>query len=252
MEHSLDTNINKENFNEPKGTFRLVMDYIKQGIRQGKLHIGSRLPAERTLAARLNISRNSVREAIRVMEIMGMLVSVQGAGHYISNNFENTLIESMSMLFMLKEFDFKKISELRKALEMQALCLAVENADEADLLELKEIEKKLDSGNYTEKENVMLDKRLHFAIARASGNGIMLSILLALSEVMDRFIADLRLEIMSDDERKRMLTAAHRAMITSIITKEPEMGLRAINDHFDLIDERLRLRKDDGILERRT
>ena len=96
---------------EPKGTYLRVVEYIKQEIRSGRLKIGSQLPAERTLAEQLDVSRNSVREAIRVMEIMGTLVSVQGAGHYVANNFENLLVESMSMMFMLKELSFQEISQ---------------------------------------------------------------------------------------------------------------------------------------------
>ena len=65
-----------------------VIDYIKQEIRVGNLTIGSRLPPERTLAELLNVGRNSVREALRILEIMGIITSTQGAGHFIAGNFE--------------------------------------------------------------------------------------------------------------------------------------------------------------------
>ena len=227
---------------EPKGTYLRVVEYIKQEIRSGRLKIGSQLPAERTLAEQLDVSRNSVREAIRVMEIMGTLVSVQGAGHYVANNFENLLVESMSMMFMLKELSFSEISQLRLALERQALSLAVENAGDEDLAVFSEIDAKLDRGVLSEHENVALDKRLHYTIAKASGNTIISDILEALSEVMDRFIADLRSDIMSEDERKEKLTKAHRRMVAAIKDKNLPDGLAAIDEHFALIDERLKVR----------
>ena len=98
---------------EPRGTHLKVIDYIKDEIRLGHLGLGDALPPERALAEQLDVSRNSVREAIRVMEIMGTVVSTQGAGHFISNHFEASLVETLSFMFYLKELSFQEISQLR-------------------------------------------------------------------------------------------------------------------------------------------
>ena len=138
-----------------------VIDYIKQEITAGRLQIGSKLPPERTMAEMLGVSRNSVREAVRVLEIMGTTVSVQGAGHFIANNFESALVETLSLMFVLKELDFQQVSQLRYALELKSFTLAVQNATEQDLADLREIISQLDMGIKEEEENVLLDKRLH-------------------------------------------------------------------------------------------
>ena len=157
-----------------------VIDYIKQEITAGRLQIGSKLPPERTMAEMLGVSRNSVREAVRVLEIMGTTVSVQGAGHFIANNFESALVETLSLMFVLKELDFQQVSQLRYALELKSFTLAVQNATEQDLADLREIISQLDMGIKEEEENVLLDKRLHYTIARASGNILFVEILQAL------------------------------------------------------------------------
>ena len=215
-----------------------VIDYIKQEIRDGHLHIGSRLPPERTLAEHLNVSRNSVREALRILEIMGTTVSTQGAGHFIAGNFENSLVESLSIMFLLKELTFQQVSQLRYALEKQAFALAVEHIAPEDLSQLQSIISRLDLG-VSEEENVLLDKRLHYTIARASGNVLFVSILNALSDVMDRFIADLRMDIMAEENRREKLFAAHRRIVECILEKDVSGGFQAIDEHFRLIDERL-------------
>jgi len=94
-----------------------VIDYIKQEIRLGHLAIGSRLPPERTLAETLNVSRNSVREALHILEVMGITVSTQGAGHFIAGNFETSLAETMSIMFLLNRLTVEQVSQLRYALE---------------------------------------------------------------------------------------------------------------------------------------
>lgn len=222
-------------------TYVQVIDYIKKEIASGHLHVGSKLPPERVLAETLNVSRNSVREALRILEIMGTTVSIQGSGHFISNHFETTIMETLSMMFMLKELSFKEISELRYALEMRALVLAMHNASEEDLAELQEIISHLDSG-LSETENVILDKRLHYTIARASGNTIFVEILQALSDIMDRFIADLRQDLLADEVRKEKLFDAHRRMVNCILRKDIIGGYSAIQDHFELINQRLEAR----------
>ena len=101
---------------DPQRAYVRVVDYIKQEIRNGNLKIGSKLPPERVLAEQLGVGRNSVREALRILEIIGATTSTQGAGHFISGNFEISLAETMSIMFLLKGMSFQQISQLRYAL----------------------------------------------------------------------------------------------------------------------------------------
>lgn len=220
-------------------THNRVLDYIKGELREGRLEVGSRLPPERTLAETLGVSRNSVREALRVLEIMGTVTSIQGAGHFITSNLDSALTESLSLMFLLRQLPFSQISQLRFALEVQALALAVEAAGEEDRQTLREIDGQLDRGGLSEEENVLLDKQLHYAIAKASGNPLFVSILQALSDVMDRFIAHLRRDIMCEPGRKEALTRAHREMVRAVLEHDPAAGRAAVAEHFRLVDERL-------------
>lgn len=69
---------------ENEKAYEKVVERIKQLVVEGKLVPGSRLPTERSLAEELNVSRNSVREGLRVMQNMGILSSQQGSGNYLS------------------------------------------------------------------------------------------------------------------------------------------------------------------------
>jgi GntR family transcriptional repressor for pyruvate dehydrogenase complex len=221
-----------------KKSYIKVIDYIKSQIRAGNLVAGEKLPAERELSVILGVSRNSVREAIRTLDIMGVISSQQGAGNYLTGNFENNLAESLSMMFLLNQIDYQQISQLRRGLETQALILAIDHISEKEISQLERILSQLE--NETEENNVILDKKLHYTIALASKNTLIIDILQALSDVIDQFIVDLRREILSSEESRKRLQEAHSEIIHSIILKDKNMAYEAINKHFGIIDEKIR------------
>lgn len=110
--------------------YEKIINYVERQIMQGSYKKGDKLPPERELAALLGASRNSVREGLGILERMGVISSQQGAGNFISDNFEKTLIEVMTLMFILEEGTFREISEFRYALETQALSLAMKNITE--------------------------------------------------------------------------------------------------------------------------
>ncbi len=224
----------EEDKNLQQKSYRKVLDYIKTQIREGKLTIGGRLPAERELSNQLGVSRNSVREAIRTLDIMGVIVSQQGAGNYLSGNFENNLVETMSMMFFLNQIDYRQISQLRRALEMQALMLAIDYITKPEIERLKSILAQLE--HETEEINVVLDKQLHYNIAQASRNTLFVNILQALSDLIDQFISDLRKDILSTQKSRTILNEAHNDMVKSLVLRDKNLAYEAISKHFDIID----------------
>lgn len=219
-------------------SYMKVINYIKKQIITGELSIGGKLPAERELSEILGISRNSVREAIRTLDIMGVISSQQGAGNFLTGNFENNLVESMSMMFLLNQIDYQQISQLRRALEMEALMLAIDNITDEEIRTLKNIIFQLEKE--TEANNVILDKKMHYNIALASKNTLIINILQALSEVLDKFIVDLRREILSQEDSRKILMEAHNGMIDSLINRDKNLAYESINKHFGIIDEKLK------------
>ena len=227
-----------EEYGTQEKSYMKVINYIKKQIRSGELSIGGKLPAERELSEILGISRNSVREAIRTLDNMGVISSQQGAGNFLTGNFENNLVESLSMMFLLNQIDYRQVSELRRALEMEALMLAIDNITDEEIQSLVKIISQLETD--TEANNVVLDKKMHYNIALASKNTLIINILQALSEVLDKFIVDLRREILSQEDSRKILMEAHNGMIESLITRDKNLAYESINKHFGIIDEKLK------------
>ena len=218
--------------------YEKVIDYIKKKIMGGDLRQGEKLLPERELAEKLGISRNSVREALRTLENIGIITSTQGAGNSISCNFEKSLGEALSMLFLMQKVDYRQLSELRYGLEEAAIALAVDKITPEQLQQLTEIVRGMEADE-SEELNVTLDKQLHYTIALAADNQLIVSILQVLSDVMNLFIKDLRQGIFKRDKGANKLQQAHKDKVECLKSGEKARAREAVAEHFRLIDESL-------------
>ena len=167
-----------------------VIEKVKKMILSGELKPGEKLPPEREFAEKLEVSRNSVREAIRIMDMMGIVSSQQGSGNYVTCEFQKSITETMAMMFAMDQVNDKQISQVRYSLEVLAFTLALDRVREEDLAKMEECVEKLDK-NGDSKNNATLDKIIHYTLARASGNQLLIDILEACSGVFDIFIEDM-------------------------------------------------------------
>lgn len=144
-----------------------VIEKVKKMILSGELKPGEKLPPEREFAEKLEVSRNSVREAIRIMDMMGIVSSQQGSGNYVTCEFQKSITETMAMMFAMDQVNDKQISQVRYSLEVLAFTLALDRVREEDLAKMEECVEKLDK-NGDSKNNATLDKIIHYTLARAS------------------------------------------------------------------------------------
>ena len=213
--------------------YKGVIEYFKNRIIAGELRPGEKLPPEREIAQMLEVSRNSVREALRIMDMTGVISSQQGSGNYITCEFQKSIAETMGMMFAMSQINYRQI---RYALEQQAFDLAVEHASESQMDALEELVKRLDR-SMDEQENARIDKQIHFTLALASGNVLLLNILEACSGVIDTFIRNMRAEILRTKEAKEALNLCHRQIAEALRNKDNAAGKDALDRHFRMIDE---------------
>ena len=120
--------------------YEKAVDYVRRMISSGSLNVGDRLPTERELSLELDISRNSTREAMRMLENMGIIVSRHGSGNYISGNMERTISDMIHMMLALKQVSRHDIYDFRRSME-KTVCHAVidrleAGSDEPDELDM--------------------------------------------------------------------------------------------------------------------
>lgn len=158
-----------------------AMDKIKAMIVAGELAPGSRLPKEDVLAQQLGLSRNSLREAVRALTAMRILISRQGDGTYVSSLEPHLLLETLSFAADVSQGSAAlQLLQVRRLLEPQATGLAAAILQPHDLEELRDILDRCRSAATVE-DFVAHDIAFHLRIVEAVGNPVLSMLLQVLS-----------------------------------------------------------------------
>jgi GntR family transcriptional regulator, transcriptional repressor for pyruvate dehydrogenase complex len=218
--------------------YEQVIEQIKDMIASGKLKKGDRLPPERELVEQLQASRTSIREAIRALQIIGLVECRQGGGNFIRESFENSLFEPLSIMFVLQNSKPEEILELRKIVEVETAALAAEKIKDEELKEIQAIIEQMRESS-DEEFNTKLDKELHFKVAHASGNFLVVNVLSAISSLMDSFIKDARKMILRQSDNKEVLMEHHENLYKALQNHDKSKAAEVMRKHLDLVNEYL-------------
>jgi DNA-binding FadR family transcriptional regulator len=158
--------------NAPKKAFMEIVDMIKNNILNGNYPVGTKLPAERTLAEELQTSRATVREAFRALESIGVIASKVGQGTFVidSNFSEDDRFLDFATLSSPAE-----VFKARFAIEPYLAQLATRNATQEDLHFLESCLQKMELSLKNTSEFEKLNSQFHYRIATSARNSLLLS-----------------------------------------------------------------------------
>lgn len=217
-------------------TYEYVMQQIQRMILSGQLEKGDKLPSERELAEKMQISRTSVREGLRVLETMGVIESKHGEGNYICSNTASSIMDSFSMMFVLNNGKSMDILELRKYTELTTVELAAQRGTEDDFRELEEILEKLRESD-SESEQISIDKQLHYKIAAMSGNYLIQNMYITSANLFEKFIEDTRKNMLTCSDNSYNLLKQHENIVNAIREQNPVKAVEAMRKHLDFIEK---------------
>ncbi|MEE0741820.1 MAG: GntR family transcriptional regulator [Emergencia sp.] len=129
---------------ENKTISEIVIEQIQKKIITGELKVGDQLAPERELVQDLDISRSTLREALKALEVMGVIQSKRGNGSFVVNNTENSVYKPLSLSFVLSNGKNEDIMEARRVIEGYTASKAAEKATEEDVQSLYAILDKID------------------------------------------------------------------------------------------------------------
>lgn len=151
-------------------TAKLIAD-IKQLISRGEIVPGSKFPPERELAKEFGVNRASLRQALKVLEIMGVLTQRVGDGTYLSASAESILKEPLDFLILLDDLSHHELFETRLIVEPELAARAAERATTEDLAGLRHAIMAMERSR-TNQARLEADVAFHECVFRASGNRI--------------------------------------------------------------------------------
>lgn len=211
-----------------------VNKYIWNKIFTGELKIGDKLPAEREFANMLGLSRNSVREGIKILENMGVVSSQQGSGNFITGNFENIVEEILAFMYTLNGMKDSQITEFRYGLEWEAVNIITGKLSDSLKEEFLKYLHLLENSK-SEEEAVIYDKKIHCLLIESTKNEYLKISYLALTKIMDIYIPRLRGAIISGMNSNTELRNAHRMIVEGVVEGDLEKSKKGIEMHFDYI-----------------
>jgi GntR family transcriptional repressor for pyruvate dehydrogenase complex len=208
----------------------VLANHLREQILNGQLAEGSALPVERELAATVGLSRGTVRDALRVLEIEGLITTRPGraGGSFVRRPDATTLQRSLNALVSGRGVRFRSLLETRDALEPAAAELAAAHRTEEDLARLEELSEQLRDSIPDIPRFLALNVDWHVAIVTASHNEIMQIILDSLSRAI------LSATDISEFNTAQTMTdtlTAHDRILSAIRKQDPQKALSAMSKH---------------------
>jgi GntR family transcriptional repressor for pyruvate dehydrogenase complex len=226
-------------FSPAKATraFDGVIQQLRQRIYNGELRPGDRLPPERTLAEQFQVSRNTLREALRMLEVTGIIELRKGAtgGAFICRGRPEHVARSLSDMMWLGGFSLEDLTQARVWLSTKVIQVACERAKSEDLDRLQanvdEAARLASVGDWN--AVAVINIEFHNLLASATGNSVLAMIQRSIMEAM-REVSLVAGPIRSDmtiQSRIRFMKHLRAGRSDDAVT-EMESNLRRVNDYF--------------------
>jgi GntR family transcriptional repressor for pyruvate dehydrogenase complex len=168
-------------------TDRLISSF-KQLLSEGALKPGSRLPPERDLASSFGVARSSLRQALKVLEIMGVISQRVGDGTYINTAAPSILSEPLEFLIILDGISTHELMEARLIVEPELAAHAAERALPSDLSAIRRELRNMQLSALNAPRFIEHDLAFHQSIFRASGNRVCTLMFSVVHELLEKLM----------------------------------------------------------------
>jgi len=216
-----------------KRTFEEISRRIKELIFEGVLKPGEKLPSENGLAKRFQVGRQSVREALRLLELSGFITVQKGVngGPIIENTMLNKMASMFLDTFKFNRIPIKDLTTARTEIEKLILKMAIENADKSDI---REIEANIKKAKAKQKQGVPAFEEntdFHRLLAKASRNHVFVMVMESILAVESDFRSKFK---KVDLQKSIIITQYHGQILDALISDDYD---RAQRTHESLVRE---------------
>lgn len=211
---------------------------FKDLIARGVFVPGHKLPPERDLAEALAVSRPTLRQALRALQIMGVIRVRQGSGSYLADSARDIMRVPLEFALALQNVAKTDLFETRRTLEVELSSLAAERRTKEDLEAMRRALSDMQKAMGDPKAWCHMEPEFHMCIVRAARNGVMTTIIEMLSQML----------MESRRETVRLLTEyessyrSHENVYIEIEKQDPVAAAKRMMEHFELLEMRAKQR----------
>jgi DNA-binding FadR family transcriptional regulator len=212
-----------------------VANRLVKLLSNGHLRPGDKLPPERELAKQLNVGRTTVREALKLLTLSGLLEARRGDGTYVSTEFTGALAKQIGWPVLLSEPELDMVVEVREALEIKAARLAAERATPEEIEQLAVFRQLAEIDGRDVKRETEIDVAFHNIVTAAAHNLLLSSLMDSLSDIIWKYI------YLSNQMTENLQTtiAEHQAIYSAIAAHDPEATEKAMRQHLSISREEI-------------
>lgn len=216
-----------------------IVERVKDAIRSGQLTVGQRLPAERQLTEQLNVSRVTVRDALRILEARGLIEIRVGAhgGAFVTAPAPKLVAEGMTDMLMLSDLRPEDVTEARQVFELSLIPLVCERADDQDVADLLAICDRAEAALRDGTFEVGLSAEFHVRLARATHN-----------QAVELMTDALQVPLLASLQRARAIAPhmgdkgvlEHREIVEAVAVRDVGRATAVMSEHLERTARRLR------------
>jgi len=198
-----------------------------------KLKPGDKLPSERELAEMLQVSRSSIRDAIRGLELMGLVEPRQGAGTIVREVSAGGLVNPFATALKQRQALVSELLDFRKMLEPPLAARAATHASPEEVAEMEEILQRQEDKLSRDETTIAEDAEFHYSVALASGNSVVLKVL----DILMDLLRETRERSLQVEGRPKKSLMGHRKILTAIKHQDAEAAKAAMRRHIEDVEE---------------
>jgi len=196
-------------------------------LLRGDWSPGEQIPPERELCQQLGVGRASLREALKALEIMGMIETRLGDGTYVCERLEFLSRPLLWAITSSSEAEVQELVEARKPIEVELAGLAAERATSADLKEIGVHLDQMEVSLHDGEQFLRSDIAFHLAVAQAAHNNILMNVLLLIRNLLQNWIGS-TLKIAGVVQKA---LEQHQSIFLAIAKKNPAAARSAMQNH---------------------
>lgn len=218
--------------------YKNIVEQIVDLIHDGSLKCGDKLPPERALAEMLNVSRTSVREALKVMEVMGILEIKPGEGSVVSGFNVQPFLSMVWPVILADKNTEKDLLEFRKILEEGSIRhLALKRENEEFFKGLKKIIDNMQEAVDDVEKGVKLDIQFHRALFELTGNKILMQVQNFVEYILQKTVSYNRTAALQKKDSGEIIFNQHKGIYEALVAGDSCIAVKRMSDHLDYVEK---------------